>query len=69
MAYRHDSRKSLLDADPSYEGSYRHRQGLAPPVAPKRQGASIMYMPNTLWTWAFMGTACVQAAIILSLES
>lgn len=28
-----------------------------------------MYMPNTLWTWAFMGTACVQAAIILSLES
>lgn len=69
MAYRHESRKSLLDADSTYEGGYRHRQGIAPPVAPKRQSAPIMYMPNTLWTWAFIGAACVQAAIVLALES
>ncbi|KIM97963.1 hypothetical protein OIDMADRAFT_168314 [Oidiodendron maius Zn] len=28
-----------------------------------------MYIPNTMWTWAFMLTACAQAMIILALES
>jgi hypothetical protein len=28
-----------------------------------------MYLPTTLWTWAFLITTCVQAAIILALES
>ncbi|KAH8813269.1 hypothetical protein F5884DRAFT_331907 [Xylogone sp. PMI_703] len=28
-----------------------------------------MYLPNTLWTWAFMITTIVQACIVLALES
>ncbi|TAQ90735.1 hypothetical protein B7494_g909 [Chlorociboria aeruginascens] len=70
-AGRHESRKSLLDSDPSYQqfvGGYHHREGLAPPVV----GAGArrkMYRPTTTWTWAFMLTTTLQAAIVLSLES
>ncbi|KAL2039328.1 hypothetical protein N7G274_007996 [Stereocaulon virgatum] len=28
-----------------------------------------MYMPNSMWTWAFVGVTVVQAAIVLALES
>lgn len=28
-----------------------------------------MYKPNTLWTWAFLGVAIVQAIVVLILES
>ena len=69
VAYRQDSRKSLLDADPQYDGGYRHREGFAPPVVGTRQRGFRMYIPTTMWTWAFMLTACAQAMIILALES
>ena len=28
-----------------------------------------MYKPNSLWTWAFVGVACIQAAIVLAFEA
>ncbi|KAL9125510.1 MAG: hypothetical protein Q9217_005297 [Psora testacea] len=28
-----------------------------------------MYKPNSMWTWAFVGVTCVQAAIVLAFES
>ncbi|KAG0651693.1 Golgi apparatus membrane, partial [Hyphodiscus hymeniophilus] len=69
VAYRHESRKSLLESDPAYLGGYHNREGLAPPVAGAGSRRSIMYRPKTLWTWAFLLTTTVQAMIVLALES
>jgi len=73
VAYRQDSRNSLLAEDVGYQpytgpGGYHHREGLttAAVAGPRR---TKMYLPNTTWTWAFMITTSVQALISIALES
>ena len=72
MAYRHESRRSLLAGDSVYqpfEGGYHDREGLAPLAAGPGSRQEKMYRPGSLWTWTFMITALVQAAVILAFES
>jgi len=73
VAYRHESRKSLLAGDLGYQpyapGGYHDREGLAPPVVGAGPRQRKMYMPKTTWTWSFLIVAVVQAAIVLALES
>lgn len=71
MSYRHEARSSLIRGDSDsqpFVGGYHHREGLIPTAgAPPRTRK--MYRPNTTWTWAFIITAAVQAAIVLAIES
>ena len=69
MAYKHESRKSLLDPELP-PGGYHHREGLAPVAGTgKIEGSSKMYIPNTLWTWSFMLTTLAQAIVVLAIEA
>lgn len=74
MAFRQDSRKSLLSLGQGpYEqdaGGYFHREGLASgPNAIASNKKEKMYLPTTTWTWAFMIAATLQAAAVLAIES
>jgi len=56
--------------DPSYRassGPFLERQGYRQVHGP--ESVSRMYLPNSKWTWLFVVTSVVQAAIILGLES
>lgn len=69
LAYRQDSRKSLLDGGESiYAQSTTYLTGLHPrdvvPIAPK----SRMYKPNSPFTWAFLIATSVQALLIIAIE-
>jgi hypothetical protein len=71
--FGHEARSSLLGGqpDPSYQpisGGYHQREGY-PVHEPLRSKSSGMYLPNSLWSWAFVGIAIVQAAAVLALES
>ena len=57
--------------DRPYAGGYHAREGLAAGSAGGgTQGkTSMMYWPNSLWTWAFVVVATVQAAVVLAFES
>lgn len=74
----HEARASLLGgqlSDSTYEyqpyaGGYHARDGLGTyPAGGGQAITSKMYLPNSLWTWSFVGVTCVQAAIVLAFES
>lgn len=74
----HEARASLLGGQladstfeyQSYAGGYRERQGLGPyPAGGGKALNPKMYKPNSVWTWAFVGVTCIQAVIVLALES
>lgn len=74
----HEARASLLGgqlSDSTYEyqpyaGGNHTRDRLGPYSAGGGQAiTSKMYKPNSIWTWAFVAIACVQAAIVLAFES
>jgi len=61
-----------IDHDNSYPiaGGYHDREGLVAPPAPAHSKIkrTMMYTPNTTWTWSFMLVTIAQAAIGLALE-
>ncbi|KAI1006506.1 hypothetical protein K3495_g1711 [Podosphaera aphanis] len=70
MAYRHESRSSLLRLGDEIgsslaSGGYRHREGLAPSSLRGEK----MFRPGTPWAWAFMITTIAQALQVLVIES
>ncbi|KAL9596697.1 MAG: hypothetical protein Q9179_004535 [Wetmoreana sp. 5 TL-2023] len=73
--YGHEAKASLLGGQPSnrpyepYAGGYHHRQRIAPGPAGGGQIIKRMYMPNSTWTWAFVGVSFFQAAIVLGFEA
>jgi hypothetical protein len=68
-----ESRRSLLGGESldrnytPYKGGYHDRQGLTTTAtaAPRK---SMVYIPNSLWTWSFLGVSLIQAGIALGLE-
>ena len=74
MAYRHESRKSLLSGDTgyatsSYPGGYRSREGLAPPLGAQPHARKMVFLPSTPWTITFLVTVLVQGAAVLACEA
>jgi hypothetical protein len=68
---RHESRASLLggqsgDSRLPFTGGFHHREGYSTVTKEKN---SMMYLPNTPWSIAFLVVTLVQAAIILAFES
>jgi hypothetical protein len=57
-------------ASPSVQpGGYHAREGFPTNLPPPVRRGPRMYLPNTKWTWAFLITAVVQAAVALTLEA
>ena len=71
---RHEARASLLGGQPSdrayqpYAGAFHHHNAFPGPAGGV-QVKRAMYTPNSKWSWAFIGIASLQAAIVLALEA
>lgn len=65
-----ESRRSLLGEE-TLDRNYTPYQGGRqpnPPIRPATTRKTMIYIPNSLWTWSFLGISLVQAAVALGLE-